>query len=102
MKGSAILGIVLIGAGAIYLLTRGGEREKENTQSILKQLFPAGFTASGVQLDALIAAGYPQGSDIYQEAVDIAYASVARRCPAVGWSSALGYYCTTDFAWGEA
>ncbi len=91
MKTGVIVGIGVIGVG-LYFALRG--RGKESTRAILEDLFPGGFTASANQLDALVSAGYPQGSKIYNEAVDIAYEDVAELCTGtVSWSSELGYFC---------
>lgn len=94
MKGTGVLGIALIGIGVAWLLVR--ETGKKTTRAILDELFPFGFTASGTQLDILVAAGYPAGSKVYEEAVKLALADVARTCQpgeSVHWSSAQGYYC---------
>ena len=96
MKGKegVLIGALLgaIGASAYFILRKG-----ESTVDILNELFPGGFSASVSQIDALVAAGYPQGSKVYQEALDIAYNNAAEGCTGVvSWSSALGYYCESE------
>ena len=82
-----VIGGILL-AGGVYLVTRS------SAASILKRLFPDGFTASLAQLEILEEAGYDRDSKIYKEAIDIAYKEVAATCSGtVGWSSAQGYYC---------
>jgi len=84
----ALLGA--IGASAYFMM-------RKTTAVILEELFPGGFTASVSHLDTLVAAGYPQGSKVYQEALDIAYDNAAAGCTGVvSWSVALGYYCESE------
>jgi len=96
MKGKeGIIVIALVGAigASAYFMMRKGK----TTADILNELFPGGFTASVSQLDALVAAGYPQGSKVYQEALDIAYNKAKEGCTGVvSWSSAQGYYCESE------
>jgi hypothetical protein len=80
---------VAVAAGGAYLIFR------TNTRSILRKLFPEGFTATYAQLDCLEANGYTKDTKVYQEAVHIAYNDVAASCPGqdIGYTGALGYYC---------
>ena len=84
----ALLGA--IGASAYFML-------RKNTAGILEELFPGGFTASVSQIDTLVAAGYPQGSKVYEEALNIAYDTAAEGCTGiVSWSSSRGYFCESE------
>ncbi len=84
----ALLGA--IGASAYFMM-------RKNTQAILDELFPGGFTASVSQIDILVAAGYPQGSKVYEEALNIAYDAAAEGCTGVvSWSSDRGYFCESE------
>lgn len=92
MKGllvGALLGA--IGASAYFMM------RTKSTASILEELFPGGFTASVSQIDTLVAAGYPQGSKVYEEALNIAYDAAAEGCTGiVSWSSSRGYFCESE------
>lgn len=90
MKAGTILGLAVIAVGVYFLL------RKKSVRAILDELFPGGFTASLAQLAVLESAGYPQGSDVYEEAIAIAYQDVSETCgpgQTVWWSGDLGYYC---------
>jgi len=92
-RKEGILIVALLGAigASAYFMTR------KNTAGILDDLFPGGFTASVSQLDALVAAGYPQGGKVYEEALNIAYDTAAEGCTGlVSWSSARGYFCESE------
>lgn len=97
MKG-IVISLAIIGIGGLYLAAKEPRRQAE---AILNDLFPAGFTASQAQLGVLESAGYPLGSTVYQEAIDIAHKKVASACQTknqiLGYSSALGWHCTTEY-----
>jgi len=91
MKPLLIIALIgAIGTSAYFMM-------RKNTASVLEELFPGGFTASVSQIDTLVAAGYPQGSKVYEEALNIAYDAAAEGCTvAVSWSSSLGYFCESE------
>jgi len=91
MKVLLVIALVgAIGASAYFMM-------RKTTAGILEELFPGGFSASVRQLDALEAAGYLQGSKVYEEAIDIAYKKAAEGCTgSVSWSSSRGYFCERE------
>lgn len=97
-KTTALLGLAVAGIGLILLLSRPGNALASALESA--GLNPDTFTASIIQLDALEAAGYPNGSDIYQKAIDFAYAKALADAlefcgdSDVSWTSVRGYFAT--------
>ena len=91
MKPLLVIALIgAIGASAYFMI-------RKTTAGILEELFPGGFTASVSQLDALEAAGYPLGSKVYEEALDIAYDRAAEGCTGVvSWSISRGYFCESE------
>lgn len=91
-----LIGALALGAGALLLRSQN----REGTRQILEHLFPTGgFTASGAQLDILVAAGYPFDSTVYNEATAIARQEVAATCASgeyVYWSEEEGYHCQVE------
>jgi len=91
MKGLLVIALLGAIAASAYFMMR------KTTVSILEELFPGGFTASVSQIDTLVAAGYPQGSKVYEEALNIAYDLAAEGCTGlVSWSSSRGYFCESE------
>jgi len=92
MKATTLVGIGVALVGA-WLLLRGAKEPSPSTQEILDEYF-ADFTASVSELQVLTDLGYPLGSRVYEEAIDIAYNKAAEGCAGtVAWSSVDGYYC---------
>ncbi len=102
LAGGAILVVTGLTVGLVVKAVSGSSSDPAN---IIDKLISEGrissdFTATENELDVLINLGYAEGSPVYQELLDQAYARALEEAEridgSVSWSPSLGYYATTQ------
>ena len=97
-KTTTLLGITAASIGLILLLLKSG--------NVLANAFdkagldPDTYTASAIQNEALVAAGFPVGSPLYEQAIDYAFDKALEDAiefcgdTSVSWTALRGYFAT--------